>query len=121
MSKQTARRLRIARHRRVRQKVTGTMERPRLSVFRSSKNIYVQLIDDTHHHTILSVSTMNKELRDANDSKSKTESSGAVGHLVAKLASENGVTHVVFDRGGYKYHGRVKKLAEAAREKGLIF
>ena len=116
-----SRSLRLARHKRVRNRVVGTTERPRLNVFRSLNNIYVQVIDDGQHHTMISVSSMDKELREDGVKKSKTEWSRLVGILVGKKASEKGITQVVFDRGGYKYHGRVKVLAEAAREEGLLF
>ncbi len=115
-----SRRLRIARHRRLRKRVTGTTERPRLSVFRSLRNISAQIIDDTQHHTLVSASSLDKDL-DADDKKlTKVELSRLVGASIAKKASEKGISRVVFDRGGYKYHGRVKNLAEAAREEGLI-
>lgn len=116
-----SRSLRIARHKRLRSRVIGTADRPRLSVFRSLNNIYVQIIDDSHHHTVLSVSSMDKEVRGSEGKKTKTEWSRLVGVIVAKKAADKGITQVVFDRGGYKYHGRLKILAEAAREGGLVF
>ena len=115
-----SRRLRIARHKRLRQRVKGTPERPRLSVFRSLRNISAQIIDDTHHHTLVSASSLDKDLRPDDDKLSKVELSRLVGTSIAKKASEKGISSVVFDRGGYKYHGRVKSLAEAARKEGLI-
>lgn len=121
MSKErNSRRLRIARHKRLRQRVKGTPDRPRLSVFRSLRNISAQIIDDTQHHTLASASSLDKELRPEDEKLSKVELSRLVGAAIAKKASEQGISRVVFDRGGYKYHGRVKTLAEAARKEGLI-
>jgi len=113
--------LRKKRHLRVRKKVFGTPERPRLNVFRSNKHIYAQIIDDLKGHTLVSASTLDKELRDQIENGGNVEAAAKVGALVAKRALEKGITKVVFDRGGYKYHGRVKALAEAAREAGLEF
>ena len=95
--------------------------RPRLSVFRSSQHIYVQLIDDVAGNTIASASSLDKELRDALKTGADKDAASKVGELVAKRAVAAGVTEVVFDRGGYKYHGRVKALADSARENGLSF
>jgi large subunit ribosomal protein L18 len=107
---------------RVRSKIFGTSERPRLSVYRSLKHIYAQIIDDTKGHTLVAMSSLSKEIRDkVKEAKTKTEVSRIVGLALAKKAFEKGITKVVFDRNGYKYHGRVKALAEAAREGGLIF
>jgi large subunit ribosomal protein L18 len=102
-------------HKRVRKSINGTAARPRLNVFRSNKSMYVQVIDDVTGHTIASAST--KEASKG----TKIEQANAVGKMVAKRASELGVTSVVFDRGGYLYHGRVKAVAEGAREGGLQF
>lgn len=107
------------RHLRIRKRLSGTAARPRLNVFRSSKHIYAQLIDDVSGHTLVSASSLDKELGLA--SGSNVEAAKAVGSLIAKRAQEKGYTEVVFDRGGYLYHGRVKALAEAAREGGLQF
>ena len=115
-----SRRLRIARHKRLRRRVKGTTERPRLSVFRSLRNISAQIIDDSQHHTLASASSLDKGLRPDDKKLSKVELSRLVGAAIARKASEKGISRVVFDRGGYKYHGRVKTLAEAAREEGLI-
>lgn len=104
---------------RIRKRVVGTASRPRLNVFRSSKHIYAQLIDDTAGVTLASASSLDKELNLAKGSD--TEAASAVGSLIAKRALEKGYKEVVFDRGGYLYHGRVKALAEAAREAGLQF
>ncbi|KRN03125.1 50S ribosomal protein L18 [Levilactobacillus senmaizukei DSM 21775 = NBRC 103853] len=102
---------------RVRNKISGNAERPRLNVFRSNKNIYAQVIDDVAGVTLVSASTLDSEVSEAN----KTDEAKAVGALVAKRAVEKKITNVVFDRGGYLYHGRVQALAEAARENGLKF
>jgi large subunit ribosomal protein L18 len=105
------------RHRRVRKKVSGTAERPRLAVFRSSKHIYVQAIDDLNGRTLVSASTMEKDLRGG--TTATTEAAKKVGKLLGERAQEAGITTVVFDRGGFKYHGRVAAVAEGARESGL--
>lgn len=112
---------RLKRHLRVRKKIQGTTARPRLNVFRSSKHIYAQLIDDVKGVTIVSASTMDKELRDQVTNGGSVEAARKVGELVAKRAKEAGATNVVFDRGGYLYHGRIQALADAAREAGLEF
>lgn len=104
--------------RRVRSKIVGTPDRPRLSVFRSNKGIYVQIIDDRVGKTLVSASTLDKEL----DNKgTKSEQAKAVGELIAKRAQDAGINGVVFDRNGYRYHGRVKALADGARNGGLTF
>ena len=113
--------LRQKRHRRVRKKVFGTAERPRLNVFRSLENIHAQVIDDTKGHTIVAASSIDPELKASIKSGGNRESAKAVGELVAKRALENGIKSVVFDRGGYQYHGRVQSLADAARAAGLEF
>lgn len=107
------------RHARVRAKLSGTAERPRLNVFRSNKHIYAQIIDDVNGVTLVSASTLDKDLNV--ESTGDSGAAAKVGELVAKRASEKGVSDVVFDRGGYLYHGRVKALADAAREAGLKF
>lgn len=107
------------RHARVRAKLTGTAERPRLNVFRSNQHIYAQVIDDVNGVTLVSASTLDKD--PALNGTSNIEAATKVGESVAKRAVEKGVKEVVFDRGGYLYHGRVKALAEAAREAGLQF
>ena len=112
---------RLRRHRRVRKHVVGAPGRPRLTVFRSLNHIYAQLIDDTSGHTLVCASTVDSELQGQIAVMAKTEQSRAVGTLLAERALSHGIRQVVFDRGGYKYHGRVKALAEAAREGGLAF
>jgi large subunit ribosomal protein L18 len=109
------------RHRRVRKSVVGTSQRPRFNVFRSLKHIYAQVIDDSRGRTLAAASTLDPELRDKVKGLNKTEQAKLVGGLLARRALERGVKEVAFDRGGYKYHGRVKSLAEAAREGGLEF
>ena len=109
------------RHNRVRRKIKGTAEKPRLCVFRSLNHIYAQVIDDTKSHTLASASTLDPEIRAEVEDKRKTGAAELVGSLVARRAAESGISRVVFDRGGYKYHGRVKALAEAARGAGLLF
>jgi large subunit ribosomal protein L18 len=115
------RQARHSRHARVRTRAKGTAERPRLCVFRSLEHIYAQVIDDLQGHTMVSASTVDPEIKEALSGKKRTAQAELVGSLVAKRASDAGVTRVVFDRGGYKYHGRVKTLAEAARRGGLKF
>lgn len=109
------------RHQRLRKKVSGTSERPRLAVFRSNKHIYVQVIDDIAQHTLVAASTVEPEVRAQLASGATCEASGAVGKLIAQRAIAKGIEKVVFDRGGNLYHGRIKTLAEAARESGLDF
>ena len=121
MAKIRPREARYRRHARVRAKVKGTATEPRLCVFRSSNHIYAQVIDDAQGNTLTSASTLDAEIRGMVDGKTKTASSELVGSLVAKRALGKGVKQVAFDRGGYKYHGRVKALAEAARKEGLKF
>jgi large subunit ribosomal protein L18 len=107
--------LRERRHKRIRYKIMGTTERPRLSVYRSLKHIYAQIVDDIQHHTLVSATSIGiKEGK-------KVDKSRECGKLLAKRALEKGIKKVVFDRGGYKYHGRVKALAEGAREGGIEF
>ena len=109
---------RTRRHARVRTKVSGTAERPRLCVYRSNSNIYAQIIDDVAGNTLVSASTLDKEVK---TKKSNIEAAKEVGTLIAKRAKDAKISNVVFDRGGYVYHGVVKELAEAAREGGLEF
>ena len=109
---------RLRRHKRIRAKISGTAARPRLDVYRSNANIYAQIIDDENGVTLLSASTLDKEFEGYGGNK---EAAKAVGTMIAKRALERGITEVVFDRGGYVYHGRVQALAEAAREGGLKF
>lgn len=121
MAKTETRQARQRRHERVRAKIEGTSSRPRLCVFRSLNHIYAQVIDDSQGHTLVSASTVDSEISSTGDTKNKTSQSELVGALVAKRALGQGISQVAFDRGGYKYHGRVKALAEAARKEGLKF
>ena len=116
-----ARKLRIVRHVRVRRKVKGSPQRPRLCVFRSLRQIYAQVIDDTNGHTLAAASSNETAVGAGAQGSGKVSLSQAVGKLVAERAIAKGISQVVFDRGGYKYHGRVKALAEASREGGLEF
>ena len=109
------------RHRRVRGKISGTPERPRLCVTRSNSNIYAQVIDDVSHTTIFGVSTLGPEFKATGKKGGTVEGAAEIGTIIGKMAQEKGVTKVVFDRGGHLYHGRVKALADAAREAGLVF
>jgi large subunit ribosomal protein L18 len=113
--------MRLRRHTRVRRSVSGTASRPRLNVFRSLENIYAQIIDDVQGRTLASASTVDKDLRAELNALSKTEQAKRVGAALAQRAQAAGVKQVVFDRGGYHYHGRVKALADASREAGLEF
>ena len=112
---------RLQRHKRVRRKITGTAQRPRLCVFRSSNNIYAQIIDDANRVTLTAASSLDAEVKGAVNHGGNKEAAKMVGAMIAKRAIEKGITEVVFDRGGYLYHGRVQVLAEAAREAGLKF
>lgn len=112
---------RIVRHKRVRNKISGTSERPRLCVYKSLSQIYAQLIDDTTGHTLVSASTMDADLKKAIEGKTKTEQATIVGETIAKRAQAKKIKSVVFDRGGYIYIGRVQALADGARAAGLEF
>ena len=118
VSKADKNKARIKRHFRVRNKISGTAECPRLNVFRSTNNIYAQLIDDVKGVTLAAASTLDKEIAGYGGNK---EAAAKVGELIAKRAADKGITTVVFDRGGYIFHGRVKELAEGARKGGLKF
>jgi large subunit ribosomal protein L18 len=119
--KKTATALRKRRHERVRKTVTGTLERPRLAVYRSLNHIYAQVIDDTAGHTVAAASDQDAEIRKEATKKKKTDVAGLVGATLGQRAKEKGITAVVFDRGGFRYHGRVKALAEAVRKAGVTF
>lgn len=121
MQTRTRQGARTRRHTRVRKKVVGTASRPRLAVFRSARHIYAQLIDDTTATTIAAASSMDPEIRGKKDMGNKTAVGTAVGKLLAERAKQSAIEAVVFDRGGYKYHGRVAALADGAREGGLRF
>ncbi|WP_129598546.1 50S ribosomal protein L18 [Anaerophilus nitritogenes] len=112
---------RLKRHLRIRKKVSGTPNRPRLNIYRSLNNMYAQVIDDIQGNTLVAASTLDKEIKGKIGHGGNKEAAKLVGELVAKKAIEKGIKEVVFDRGGYIYHGRVKELAEGAREAGLKF
>ncbi len=112
---------RLKRKRRIRTRVSGSAERPRLSVFRTSRHIYAQVIDDINGVTLAAASTLNPEIRQQERVKGKIENAKRVGKMVADITQAKGITHVVFDRNGFLYHGRVRALAMAAREAGLNF
>ena len=118
VSKKDSNQARLRRHTRVRGKITGTVQRPRFNVYRSLNHIYAQIIDDVKGVTLVAASSVEKDFGMAGGNK---EAAKKVGELIAKRAAEKGITEVVFDRGGYVYHGRVKELAEGAREGGLKF
>lgn len=115
------RKARLRRHKRVRKSVSGTSERPRLSVFRSLRHLYAQVIDDSIGKTLVCASTVDGEVAAQVEGMNKVQQAGVVGKVLALRSLSEGITKVVFDRGGYKYHGRVKALADAAREGGLEF
>ncbi len=121
VKKKNARHMRIVRHARARKRVSGTAERPRLAVFRSLRNVFAQVIDDIQGRTTVAASSLDVEVASQRGGKTKKDVSRLVGSLIAKRAREKGVSRVVFDRGGYKYHGRIRAVAEGAREEGLEF
>ena len=112
---------RVMRHARVRRKISGTSDRPRLSVYRSLNHVYVQVIDDSQGVTLASASSLENAVKTQTNGKSKVDVAGLVGGLLSERATGQGISQVVFDRGGYRYHGRVKALADAARKGGLVF
>jgi large subunit ribosomal protein L18 len=113
--------IRVKKHMKIRNKISGTTERPRLAVFRSNNHIYAQIIDDVKGTTLVSASTVEKAVKETLEKTNDVAAAVAVGTAVAKKAVEKGITEVVFDRGGFVYHGKIKALADAAREAGLIF
>jgi large subunit ribosomal protein L18 len=121
ITKKSSQQARQKRHQRIRSRVQGTPQRPRLAVFRSLKHMYAQVIDDSRGHTLAAASTLEPQLRSELTSLPKVEEAARVGRLIAERAKAAGVEKVVFDRAGYLYHGRVQKLADAAREAGLVF
>ena len=112
---------RLKRKKRIRKKIHGTPDRPRLSVFRSARHTYAQIIDDTQGRTLMTASTMDTQAKEAPKFESKVEAAKFVGKLIGERAQEKGIKKVVFDRNGFLYHGRVKSLSEGAREAGLVF
>ncbi|MCX7654029.1 MAG: 50S ribosomal protein L18 [Fervidobacterium sp.] len=121
IKREDRRKLRLVRHKRIRKKLSGTPERPRLSVFRSEKHIYAQIIDDTKGVTLVAASTVEKAVREKLKKTWNVVAAKEIGKLIAERALAKGIKEVVFDRGGFKYHGRVKALADSAREAGLKF
>jgi len=121
MAKANPRLIRKVRHRRVRNKIVGTTLRPRLCVFRSLNHFYAQIIDDSTSQTLVSASTLDAEIKDKTEQMVKAKKAGLVGSLLARRALDKGINSIVFDRGGYKYHGRVKVFAETVRQAGLLF
>ncbi len=112
---------RLKRKKRIRKKLSGTPERPRLTVFRSSRHIYAQVVDDTRGHTLASASTLEKNVKLDPELKGKISSAGMTGKILAERVISKGITHVVFDRNGFRYHGRMKAVSDSAREAGLKF
>ncbi len=113
--------VRVKKHKRIRNRFSGTPERPRLAVFRSNSHMYAQIIDDVAAHTLVAASTLEKDFAKELEKTDNVEAASKLGALIAKKAMDKGITTVVYDRGGYIYHGRVKALADAAREAGLKF
>ena len=121
VSKKSKAALREKKHMRLRNRLSGTAERPRLAVFRSNNHMYAQIIDDTVGNTLVSASTLEKEIKAELEKTNDVDAAAYVGKIVSKRAMDKGITEVVFDRGGFLYHGKIKALAEAAREAGLVF
>ena len=121
VSKRSRAELRAKKHMRIRNRLSGTSERPRLSVFRSNNHMYAQIIDDKAGNTLVAASTLEKDVQSELEKTNNVDAAAYVGTVIAKRALEKGITTVVFDRGGYIYHGKVAALAEAAREAGLVF
>ena len=121
VSKKSRSEVRVNKHRKLRNRFSGTAERPRLAVFRSNNHMYAQIIDDTVGNTLVSASTLQKDVKAELEKTNNVEAAAYLGTVIAKKAIEKGITSVVFDRGGFIYHGKIKALAEAARESGLNF
>ena len=121
VSKKSKADLRNKKHMRIRNRVNGTAERPRLAVFRSNNHMYAQIIDDTVGNTLVAASTVEKEVKAELNKTNDVEAAAYLGKVIAKRAVDKGITEVVFDRGGFLYHGKIEALAEAAREAGLVF
>ena len=119
--KESRQEIRVKKHMRIRNRFSGTAERPRLAVFRSNNHMYAQIIDDVAGHTLAAASTLEKEIKAELEKTNDVDAAAYVGKIVAKRAIEKGITEVVFDRGGFLYHGKIEALAEAAREAGLVF
>ena len=121
VSKKSRSEVRVNKHRKLRNRFSGTAERPRLAVFRSNNHMYAQIIDDTVGNTLVSASTLQKDVKAELEKTNNVEAAAYLGPVIAKKAIEKGITSVVFDRGGFIYHGKIKALADAAREAGLNF
>ena len=121
VSKKNRSEVRVNKHRRLRSRLSGTPERPRLAVFRSNNHMYAQVIDDVAGNTIVSASTLQSEVKEGLEKTNNVEAAAKLGEVIAKKALDNGINEVVFDRGGYVYHGRVAAVADGAREGGLKF
>ncbi len=121
VSKESRSKIREAKHKRVRNRISGTAERPRLAVFRSNNHMYAQIIDDTAHNTLVAASTLEKDVKAELEKTNDVAAAAYLGTVIAKKAQEKGITTVVFDRGGFIYQGKIKALADAAREAGLEF
>ncbi len=121
VSKESRSEVRLKKHKKLRNRFTGTPERPRLAVFRSNNHMYAQIIDDTVGNTLVSASTLQKDVKAELEKTDNVSAAAYLGTVIAKRALEKGITAVVFDRGGFIYHGKVKALADAAREAGLVF
>ena len=121
VKKESRSEIRAKKHRRVRNNLAGTAERPRLAVFRSNNHMYAQIIDDTVGNTLVSACTLDKDVKDAVEKINNVDAAAQVGTVIAKKALDKGITTVVFDRGGFIYQGKIKALADAAREAGLTF
>ena len=121
VSKQSRQEVRVKKHMKIRNRFSGTAERPRLAVFRSNNHMYAQIIDDTVGNTLVAASTTEKEVKAELKKTNDVEAAAYLGKVIAKRAVDKGITEVVFDRGGFLYHGKIEALAEAAREAGLVF
>ena len=121
VSKKSRAEMREKKHMRIRNRFSGTAERPRLAVFRSNNHMYAQIIDDTVGNTLVSASTLDKELKAELEKTNNVDAASKLGTVIAKRAMDKGISEVVFDRGGFLYHGKIEALAEAAREAGLVF
>ena len=121
VSKQSRQEVRVKKHMKIRNRFSGTAERPRLAVFRSNNHMYAQIIDDTAQNTLVAASTVEKEVKDQLEKTNNVEAAAYLGTVIAKRALEKGIDTVVFDRGGFIYQGKIAALAEAAREAGLKF
>ncbi len=121
VSKKSRQEVRVKKHKKIRNRFSGTAERPRLAVFRSNNHMYAQIIDDNAQHTLVAASTVEKEIRDQLEKTNNVDAAAFLGSVIGKRAVEKGIDTVVFDRGGYIYHGKIAALADAAREAGLKF